>query len=326
MTITQNDPLAKAPEPDRDRWGRPLVAHPQTGKRVPYMRVTTLAGTLEDTYNLSRWQQRMVAEGLSLREDLLLAAAAHRGDRERINAVCEQAIEAAKGTAAATTGTALHALTDSYDRGELDLATIPGTHRADVEAFAHATRELGVAGIEVFGVLDEYELAGTCDRIYEYPKGSGRYFIGDTKTGSVDWGAGKIAMQLAIYSRMTGYDLATHTRAAARRPNLGISQDLGIVVHLPAGSGTAELLWVDLNRGWHSVKLAREVRAWRKVTGWLTPFDQSPRDALAEAVVAASTVAELEGLWAAHKSEWTALHNDLAKARRAVLTVDAVQP
>lgn len=317
------DPLDKAPEPERDRWGRPIVKTPE-GKRKGYMRVTTLAGTLEDHYNLSRWQQRMVAEGLSAREDLLLAAAAHRGDKERLNAICEQAIEAAKGTAAATTGTALHALTDAYDRGTLDLASVPGTHRKDVEAFAHATKDLGVAGIEVFGVLDAYEVAGTCDRVYEYPKGSGKFFIGDTKTGSVDWGAGKIAMQLALYSRMTRYDVATHER----HPHpMNVSQDLGIVVHLPAGTGQAELLWVDLHRGWDATKLAREVRAWRKLDKWLFPFpDLGAADALSEKIVRAESLDALTGLWAFHSTEWTALHTDLAKARKAVLLTDAVQP
>ena len=320
------DLLKAKPEPPRDRWGRPLVIPPggtQKSKRVAYMRATTLAGTLEDTYNLSRWQQRMVAEGLSAREDLLLAAAAHRGDKERLNAICEQAIEAAKGTAAATTGTALHALTDAHDRGELDLSTVPGTHRKDVEAFARATEPLGVVGIEVFGVLDPYEVAGTADRVYEYPKGSGKLFIGDTKTGSVDWGAGKIAMQLALYAHMTRYDLDTDQRDPHA---LDVSRDLGIVVHLPAGTGQAELLWVDIKRGWDATKLARQVREWRKLNKWLLPFDVSESDPLSELIVKADSVEALNGLWAFHSAQWTALHTDLAKARKAVLLTDAVQP
>lgn len=325
METPMLDPLAKAPEPPRDRWGRPLVIPPDGGKkRVGYMRATTLASTLEDTFNLSRWQQRMVAEGLSAREDLLLAAAAHRGDKERLNAICEQAIEAAKGTAAATTGTALHALTDAYDRGTLDLATVPGTHRKDVEAFARVTAPLTVKGIEVFGVLDAYEVAGTCDRIYEWPAGSGQHYIGDTKTGSVDWGAGKIAMQLALYSRMTRYDLATDQRDP--HP-LKVSHDLGIVVHLPAGSGTAELLFVDIHRGWNSTKLARDVRAWRKADKWLHPFpDPKAADPLAEKIAVADSVDALNALWTFHGAQWTALHTDLAKARKAILVTQVVQP
>lgn len=318
-----SDPLKKAPEPARDRWGRPLITPPNGGKPKGYMRATTLAGTLEDTYNLGRWQQRMVAEGLSAREDLLLAAAAHRGDKERLNGICEQAIEAAKGTAAATTGTALHALTDQYDRGELDLATIPGVHRADVEAFAKVTAPLTVKGIEVFGVLDEIEVAGTCDRIYEWPAGSGNHFIGDTKTGSVDWGAGKIAMQLALYSRMTRYNVETNQRDP--HP-LRVSPDLAIVVHLPAGTGQAELLWVDIHRGWRATELARKVRAWRKEGKWLLPFPDDTPDELSERIAAAQSVESIEMTWRAHQATWTALHTDLAKARKAILTSQVVQP
>src|SRR5215831_14489249 len=94
----------------RDRWLRPLVVPPGGGKPVPYTRCTTYVSALEDTYNLSRWQQRMVAIGLAERQDLLLAVAAHRDDKAHLNELCEKALEAAKGSAPATTGTALHKL------------------------------------------------------------------------------------------------------------------------------------------------------------------------------------------------------------------------
>ena len=85
----------------RDRWGRPLITPPEGGKAVPYVRVTTLAGTLEDTYNLGKWQQRQVAMGIAARPDLVALVSAARGDKGALNAVCEQAHEAAASSAAA---------------------------------------------------------------------------------------------------------------------------------------------------------------------------------------------------------------------------------
>jgi hypothetical protein len=58
----------------RDRWGRPLITPPTGGEPRAYTRVTTLAGSVEDTYHLGQWQQRMVAVGMARRPDLVLGA------------------------------------------------------------------------------------------------------------------------------------------------------------------------------------------------------------------------------------------------------------
>lgn len=306
-------------EPPRDRWQRPLITPVGGGKPIPYTRTTTYAGTCEDTYNLSKWQQRMVAVGLASREDLLLSTAAHRDDRDKLNKLCDQAIEAAKGGAAAVTGTALHTFSDQLDRGQLDLNTVPASHRADLEAFAAATSCLRVEAIEAFGVLDDLQVAGTADRIYRYRS---RIFIGDTKSGSIDWGQQKIAMQLAIYSRMTLYDPATGERG--HDLSKIVDQRRAIVVHLPAGTGRAELMWVDIHAGWKNVPLARQVRDWRATKGLITPFgtagDESDADLLSMAITGAESIDALDAVWSANRSVWTDLHTDLARSRKAQLT------
>lgn len=60
----------------RDSWGRPLVAPPNGGTRVPYRRTTTFVDALENTAGLTRWKLRQLASGLSHRPDLVLAIAA----------------------------------------------------------------------------------------------------------------------------------------------------------------------------------------------------------------------------------------------------------
>lgn len=247
----------------RDHWGRPLVIPPGGGKPVPYTRVTTFVSVMEDTFNLSRWQQRMVAIGLSDRPDLALAVAAHKGDKDHLNKICQKAIEAAKASAKATTGTALHTLSELVDRGE-DLPVLPDGARADIEAYRVATADLDMVAIEQFGVHDELQAAGTWDRIIQI--GNQRY-IGDLKTGSIEWGMNKIAQQLALYSRCQAYDPAT-----GERTPLNVDQNNGLIIHLPSGEAKCELLWVNLRVGWDAVQLAHQVRKWRKVKGLTAPF------------------------------------------------------
>ncbi|GAB3830261.1 hypothetical protein [Kribbella italica] len=84
--------------------------------------------------------------------------------------------------------------------------------------------------------------------------------ITDLKTGRVDFGQLKIAMQLSIYSRGEFY---SHTPASVRhcrRPMGEVRKDWGIIINLPAGSGEAELYWADLDMGWEGVQVAGKVR------------------------------------------------------------------
>lgn len=270
---------ATAPIP-RDRFGRPLVVPPGGHKAVGYTRCTTYVGCLDDTYNLSKWQQRMVAIGLADRPDLLLAVSAtQRDDKSGLDRIAGQAMEAAKAGAASTTGTALHALTERIDRGE-QLPIVPAAHLDDLDAYRAATRELEPVLIEQFTVLDELRIGGTPDRVVRY-RGAG--YIADVKTGSIDWAAGKIAMQLAVYARSMPYDHGTGERTPYPFP---VDTGRGIVIHLPAGTGKCELHWVDLDAGWNAVRLAGKVRDWRARKDLLQPWDAVHPDDYATAVIA----------------------------------------
>jgi len=319
MTTDFADPATAADEIPRDRWGRPLVVPPGGGKAVGYMRCTTFASTLEDTFNLSRWQQRMVAIGLVDRPDLQLAVAAHRDDKSRLNDLCNEALDAAAAKAAATTGTALHALTEQHDRGTLDIAKVPLAYRPDIEAYVEATRGLEVVQIETFGVIDDMKVGGTWDRIVTY---KGRNVIADLKTGSVDYGMLKIAVQLAIYSRCVQYDFRTHTRT----PLPDVDQAVALVIHLPAGTGTARLLEVDIAAGWQAVDCAVRVRAWRAKNNFSRVVEQATSDtppteslALLELINRAATIDDLTALWRAHAHEWTEQHTAAAAERKSSL-------
>lgn len=311
--------MAAAQDIPRDRYGRPLVVPRDGGKPVPYARMTTHAGAPDDTWALEKWKMRMTALGLVEREDLHLAVAAHRDDKDRLNKICDQAVEAAKASAGANVGTAIHALCDQWDRGELELARVPAAFRADVEAYARATEGFESVEIEQFGVLDDYSVGGTWDRLYRTK--SGRLVIGDTKTGNVEYGMGKIAIQLAGYSRATPYDHGSGTRGTSN-PDRGVDQAFGIVMHVPAGKGVCELIEVNLTAGWEGFLLAADVRRWRSRRNLSRPYAaevNSDPDLLAQ-IATADSIGALRLLWASnHATRWTDEHTAAAAARKEEL-------
>jgi hypothetical protein len=306
--------VAPAPEIRRDRWGRPLVTPPEGGKPVAYTRCTTYVGAIEDTYNLSKWQQRMVALGLSDRRDLQLAVAAHREDKQRLNGICESAIEAAKGSAAATTGTALHAITETHDRGN-EVGSLPEDAQADLNAYIAATQGFKPLHIEQFMVLDSLRIGGTPDRISRY---EGKRYVTDLKTGSLDFGFLKIAAQLAVYSRSLPYDVETGKRLEPH----GAELDKGIIVHLPAGTATCTLYWIDLKAGWDVVRLCKGVREKRALSSKaiLTPVTVPAPPSLAEQIFASPNPDGVRALWSANASAWTDELTQLAKQHITALT------
>jgi hypothetical protein len=203
---------------------------------------------------------------MAARPDLVMAAAATDPDDKRaLDAIVDQAAEAAKAHAAATTGTALHAFTERLDRGR-PLGIVPADYVADIEAYRAATADFEHMLIEQFTVNDKLKIGGTPDRVLMY---QGQAYIGDLKTGSITYGAAKIAMQLAVYAHSTPYDHVTQTRTPYPAD---VSTTRGIVIHLPAGTGKCELHWIDLDAGWDGVFLAGSVRQWRTTKNLTTPI------------------------------------------------------
>lgn len=299
----------------RDRWGRPMVTPPGGGKPVAYTRCTTFVDVLEDKYNLQKWQQRMVAVGLADRQDLLLAASAHRDDKRRLDEVCEQAREAAAASAAATTGTALHGLTEMIDRGS-KLPQLSADVLATLDAYIEATKDLKARHIEQFCVQDPLKIGGTPDRIVKYGKD---IFIADIKTGSIEWGTLKIAMQLAVYARSHTYDIATGERGTH-----GADFKRGIIIHLPADSGTCTLHWVDIEAGWYAVQVAKDVRTKRRLKfsdltePFIAPVIETGPD-IPALIAACTTADQVRQVWAAHERIWTDAYTEAAKAHIATL-------
>lgn len=315
--------VTPAPEIGRDRYGRPLVVPTNGGKPVAYTRATTYIDVLEDKYNLQKWMQRMVALGLASRPDLLLSVSAHREDKRQLDRICDDAREAAAASAKATTGTALHALTELIDRGQPLPEGLPANVLASLDAYKAATADLKPVHIERFCVQDKLKVGGTPDRILRLGRKK-QLYIGDIKTGSIEWGVLKIAMQLALYSRSRLYDIATGERTYHEADTTR-----GLIIHLPAVEDPAdarcELHWISLEEGWNAVLVARDVREKRAlkfrdltepyaadVTTPAAPEPAAP--SLEDQIKACATADDVRALWAAHESEWTDALTTAAKA------------
>lgn len=245
-------------EIERDRYGRPLVTPPGGGKPTAYTRCTTYVDALDSKEGLMRWKARMTALGLAARPDLALAIqSTNPDDKKSLDAVVDQALDAAKASAAATTGTALHQLTERIDEGgTLDGLALPDEHRASLDAYRRATEHIEWSAIEQFRVHDELKIGGTADRVAVI---DGASVIADVKTGSIDY-PGKFAMQLAVYAHSLVYDHATGERHSDTPP---ADLERGLIIHLPAGAGECTLHWIDLTAGWEAVEIAGRVREWR---------------------------------------------------------------
>lgn len=242
---------------------------------VYYRRTTTFIDVIQDEFKLKQWDRRMVAYGMSQRPDLALSASTVEltpdgkpvsdSEKRKLQGIADDAKEYAKGSAAATTGTSLHTLTQWIDEGKT-VGHVPDPYPQDLKAYEEATRDIEWVSIENFRVMDEWKVAGTADRIGWY---KGRLRVFDIKTGGLYFEGGP-AMQLAMYARSTPYDIPTDKRT------FDVSElDLGcaFIIHLPAGSGHCELKSVDITKGWGGCRIAKQVWDFRNQRGMIADAD-----------------------------------------------------
>lgn len=257
----------------------PTKREPDRTKEVlrSYTRMTTWIDVLEDKSSLTDWHRRMVVIGLArLSEaersrvvlDVLAADAA--GDKGKLNIIAKRMHRLAGGDDKADKGTWLHELSEYADKGERLPGEATDQDLADIAAYVLATVDLEVKEIERFVVLDEFKVGGTPDRMSYYagPDPDGRepagHLITDLKTGTVEYGALKMAMQEAGYAHGRLYHPHAESFEDTRTdwPD-DLNLNWGLIINAPAGTGSCEVMWVDLQLGWRGFLLANDVRAIR---------------------------------------------------------------
>lgn len=255
------------PEPKRDQWGRYLIPDLKTGEERPWVRATTWAGTVAETFALTRWELRMAAIGLARRSDLLMGVAAvldpeSKAGKRKLNDLIERAQAEARADERKTLGSALHAFCEAHDTGR-ELPYIPPPFDADLEAYVKSMRGIKVSRnyVEKIGLVHGLGVAGTMDRVVAFHHRE-LPLIGDIKTGKkleLSWT--EIAIQLALYAHSdTVYDPVEERH----RPMLKVDQSQALVIHLPAGEARCQLYLVNIAAGWEMAsEVCGRVREWR---------------------------------------------------------------
>lgn len=250
----------------RDRWDRPMIKNPETGKLSAMTRVSTLAKAPDDQGGLMNWFSTQTLRGLIERPDLFELARTQRNDDKQIRALAAKAKDAAASDRGANLGTMLHTWTEELDTGVTSLDVVPVDYRNMLEAYVEKTQHLELVDAELFVVNDEVQSAGTLDRLYRLPDGA--VVVGDLKTGkwASSYGAGATAIQTAIYAHGKRYDPETGIRTELH-PDLDMSRTL--LIHMPLTdpdeAPVVELYELDGELGWYGAQLALAVQNWRKM-------------------------------------------------------------
>jgi hypothetical protein len=205
------------------------------------------------------------------------AKAAVKAPKDALNRKAQAAKKTAGAEDKADKGTELHGLSEMVDLGQELPHGISFEDVLDLDAYRRISEGFHIIHMEQLVVSDALKVAGTPDRVSEwrgdhpliapdgteYVPNSGVRLITDLKTGTVEYGGLKMAMQLAIYANSDLYD----PESGERMPLENICRKWGIIMNVPAGTGEGARYWADLTLGWRAVEVAGLVREMRRFGG-----------------------------------------------------------
>ncbi|WP_405057037.1 hypothetical protein OG474_30415 [Kribbella sp. NBC_01505] len=265
-----------------------------------YTRVTSYIDVLEDKSSIHAWDMRNVLLGVARDPDLLNGVLSKNPEfkqhKDWLNRRAQSAKKVAGANEKSDKGTYKHSLSELIDRDEQLPDEVTFGDILDMDGYKRGTRFFNVSDIEGLVVVDQLKVAGTPDRASTWacyrhittdelgmftcdpgrnwayvpliaPDGSvilpTDKLITDLKTGTIEYGGLKMAMQLSIYARGEWYSHTPANLGDCRTPIENVRTDWGIIMNLPADTGELELYWADLSLGWEAVQLAGQVRDMR---------------------------------------------------------------
>lgn len=264
-----------------------------------WQRCTNMTSSISDMRALMLWRERMVSLGLRDNDDLYdelcsidLENMSPDDAKAKLNALADQAADAAGAGRGARRGTARHAMVELYHQA-LE-PTGHGRMRQQLESLkeAYAAHRLEPVPelTERTICIPEFNVVGRFDTVLMC-QDTGALVIGDLKTEAKFWGWLEKAAQQACYNHakwMWDGPLDDSGRWVPMPEK--IRKDVAVLMHMPAQPGPGQLpvqLWeVDTEYGWRVAQLAHQVvqlraegalgpvdarRSKRKPTGWLRP-------------------------------------------------------
>lgn len=228
------------------------------------MRTSNLSGALSDTRALNLWEQRKALDGIrsSIRLQEELSVLRDPTD-DQLNAFFEKAKDAGGGSEAARRGTARHDMLEEWLTTGRETGTAGMRLQMDVirETLKEHLFEPVTELTERIVYNDEVKCAGRWDGVLRDLQ-TGELHIDDLKTKRRQfWTMLEVRTQLAIYARGTAmWDGARGCYVEMPVLNL----DEAYVLHLPVdgddeGRPVCHVLRADIQKGWKSALLAREV-------------------------------------------------------------------
>lgn len=242
---------------------------------------------LEDGYALDAWRKRMVAIGIATRPALVDEIAAHYDDRDKLDEICEQALELANASHGARRGTAIHSITERSDAG------VESMIQTDLVIAVEAKWKQLLAdhGIEVIPELmericvwPEERFAGRFDRIVRW---DGRLVVLDVKSSdsSIRY-PHSTSVQLAGYAHAPLLAGALDKKGVTTtfEPMPPVDKNVALVAHVP-DEGPAALHVVDIAAGHAAIRdLILPIYRWRSLTTLVKPAP-APLTLVSEEVV-----------------------------------------
>ena len=285
--------IPREPKP----FARPLLYAPDSEKRVPYSRPSTLGKDLDKGEALVPWEQTMVCIGMAKRPNLFarVQSIVARGggwstDKKQFKEIMGQAKEAAKWKDQADRGSAIHDFADAADQGILHPDLVPDHLKGPVEWYeANVVGKVNVLATECFVAVDRLvelpgrepivlRAAGSIDRIVEY---QGKRYILDIKTGRDDEFRTGVCGQLWLYSvgqlyrddvvdQHFGWEVWHPSDVnPSARAETGVEQDRAIMLKAPKfarrGEWAWKAYWIPLEKGRDIVECGQWARKARSV-------------------------------------------------------------
>lgn len=303
----------KPPTQPRDGKGRPLIVPRQGGKPRAVTRTTTFID-MEDKTGLSNWRITLLLKHLAAADpdgkylSRVESVMGKPGEWNALLAIAEEIHDAAGGNDKARRGDRFHEMTEYIDRGEPIPDTYDPAEVALMGEYLLKTLDLEMREAERFCVNEEFNTGGTPDRTIYYA-GPGPIkledgtqerieglFIGDLKTGNLDYLKVKTSMQMRDYADSWWYDFTVfdpvdtddkdavarwkkiaydeETAAKAYKP-VGARNDWGILLLFDVEQGCLDLHWLDLEAGYEALLAAQErqrvlARPNRYIRPWVT--------------------------------------------------------
>lgn len=314
-------PLPGRFKPQYNRYGQYQLPHPTTGRQAAFSRATTIAATLDDTYNLDLWIQRqlvnavldgvraqmMPAEVRTDSENAVVAAMDNLWSTDPTTQKFNQAAEVVRnmqgGRDASEFGTAIHAWLEAIDVGIIRPDEVPEQFRDHTESYRAVLKRHALLPIPEYterivlnddnGVTDERygedicpgeTITGTLDRIFRVIT-TGALVLGDVKTSkaaSLEWGVLEFAIQLAIY-RYATYMLSLDGTSWGPMPEL--TSNTAYLMHVPSDDPKqAACLALNVGFGSEAMRIAvyvRDLRRRAKREGLVGVIPTPSADALA---------------------------------------------